>query len=93
MNHIIIRPVLTEKASQKVGVNIYTFQVGISTNKHEIKQALEDMFKVKVSSIRIIKKIGKMRRIGRRMQSRRLPDRKIAYVTVKEGSIDLFPKA
>lgn len=84
---------MTEKATQKTGQNVYTFQVGTRATKYDIKSALEEMYKVKISKVRIVKKVGKSRRSGKRMQTRQLPDRKIAYITVKQGTIDIFPKA
>jgi len=55
--------------------------------------AVESMFKVKVASVRISIRNGKEKRVGRKMQKVSKPDLKIAYVTVKEGTIDIFPKA
>jgi large subunit ribosomal protein L23 len=93
MKHIIVRPLMTEKASQLVAQNVYTFQVIEEANKHQVKETLEKMYKVKISAVRMAKKSGKTRRVGKRMVTKELPDIKVAYVTLKEGKIDIFPQA
>ena len=93
MDKVIVKPVLTEKATNLAKANTYTFEVGINANKFQIATVLEQIYKVKGGSVRVMTRLGKTRRAGRKMQTRVLPDRKLAYVTLKEGSIDLFPKA
>lgn len=93
INNILIKPVMTEKASKSAGGSVYMFQVADAANKHQVKQAVEDLFKVKVGKVTVTVRKGKLRRVGRRMTTKSLSDRKIAYVTVKEGKIDLFPSA
>lgn len=90
---IITSPVLTEKATQLAGAKVYTFRVNQNVTKHQVKTALESLYKVKISNIRVTVRKGKTRKVGKRMIRKQLPDRKIAYVYVKEGSIDIFPKA
>jgi large subunit ribosomal protein L23 len=61
-------------------------------NKVEIRQAIESLFKVKVTKVRTFRQLGKIRRVGRHMGRR--PDWKKAYVTLAEGSrIDFFEGA
>ena len=93
ITQVIVRPVLTEKATQLVKNQVYTFEVSPKSNKNQIAVALEKMFKVKVADIRIVSRKGKMRRVGRTMKAVMMPDVKIAYVQVSEGKIDLFPQA
>ena len=90
---VILKPVLTEKATNMAKSNTYTFEVHTDVNKHQITTTLESMYKVKVGSVRVMTRKGKIRRAGRKMQTRVLPEKKFAYITLKEGSIDLFPKA
>ena len=92
-NGIILKPVLTEKATNQVKNEVYTFEVHTKANKFQIAHILEQMYKVKVEGIRVMTRPGKTRRAGRKMQTRVLPQRKLAYVKLKEGTIDLFPKA
>ena len=55
----IIAPVITEKATKISEKNQYVFKVKIDSNKKEIKQAIEKLFKVKIKNIKTIKIKGK----------------------------------
>lgn len=82
---IILRPVLTEKAYDGLADKRYVFEVAISANKTEIKQAIEAVFDgVKVDTVNTLRTLGKVKRQGR--TSGRTPEIKKAYVTLKEGS-------
>ncbi len=77
-------PVITEKSTHlKENLRTLTFKVLRDANKQEIKQAVEEIFKVKVQSVRTASFHGKIRRQGR--FSGRRPDWKKAYVTLKKG--------
>ncbi len=89
---IIIKPILTEKATGKSQKNIYTFEVSLKANKHTVKEALVRLYKVKVGSVTLLVRKGKEKKVGRRMRAKKQADKKIAYVTVTEGTISLFPK-
>lgn len=93
IEHIIIKPVLTEKSTNMTKNNVYTFIVSKKANKHVVASTLEKVYKVKVSNVRILTRAGKMKRAGKAMKQKQLPDTKIAYITVSEGKIDLFPQA
>lgn len=93
INNIIIAPVLTEKATGLVSNSVYMFEINLKSNKFQVKEALEKLYKVKVGEVRISIRKGKTRRYGRRMKAKKLTDRKIAYIKLKEGKLDLFPKA
>ncbi|KKQ38308.1 MAG: 50S ribosomal protein L23 [Candidatus Roizmanbacteria bacterium GW2011_GWA2_37_7] len=93
INTVIHRPLITEKSSQEASKGVYLFEVGTDTNKHQIAQTVEEIYTVKVKSVKITVRKGKERRVGRKMKSKMMPDRKIAYVTLSQGEIDLFPKA
>lgn len=90
---VIIKPVLTEKATGLTQSNVYTFEIHEKANKHQVAEVLQNMYKIKIDSVRILKRKGKTRRAGKKMNDIKLPDTKIAYVHVKEGKIDLFPQA
>ena len=81
---IILRPVLTEKAYDGMADKRYVFEVAISANKIEIKQAVEAAFGVKVESVNTLRTLGKLKRQGR--YSGRTPEIKKAYVTLKKDS-------
>ncbi len=81
---IIQAPLITEKGSL-LGETAHQvlFRVRPDANKIEVKKAVEALFKVKVIKVRMIRYLGKIRRVGRNMG--RLPQWKKAYVTLKEG--------
>jgi large subunit ribosomal protein L23 len=89
----IISPLVTEKSTtQREGQNQYSFKVDKRANKIEIKEAVERLFKVKVTEVRTATIRGKVKRLGRGFGKR--PDWKKAIVTVKEGDrIDFFEGA
>jgi len=92
INQILIKPVLTEKATNLTKKNIYSFQVNKTANKYQIGKVLEKIYKVKIDKIFILNRLGKKRKIGRKMITKKLPDKKIAYIKLKEGKINLFPQ-
>ncbi|MDR0485233.1 MAG: 50S ribosomal protein L23 [Elusimicrobiota bacterium] len=62
---IIKRPIVTEKSSLlKEQSNRYTFAVDGDANKHQIKQAIESLFGVKVESVHTANYKGKFKRMG-----------------------------
>ena len=59
---IIRRPIITERSMAGVDKKIYTFEVAVDANKHEIRKAVEEIFKVKVDKVNTIKVPAKPRR-------------------------------
>jgi len=53
---------------------------------------LENLYSVKVSSVRTMTKKGKEVKRGKRMTTKKLSDQKIAFVKLKEGKLDMFPQ-
>jgi large subunit ribosomal protein L23 len=89
-HQIVQRPLLTEKGTRlKEHANQYLFRVARTANKVEIRQAVEQLFKVRVLDVRTLRVQGKVKRLGR-FQGRR-PDWKKAVVTLQTGqSIELY---
>lgn len=87
---IIQSPLITEKGSLLgEATNQVVLRVRADSNKIEVKRAVEALFRVKVVKVRIIRYLGKVRRVGRNIG--RKPQWKKAYVTLKEGDkIDFF---
>jgi large subunit ribosomal protein L23 len=83
-----LRPIVSEKSYNLIDDGKYTFEVDPRSNKTEIKQAVESIFKVKVSSVNTMNRVGKERKtrfgIGKRKDTKR------AIVTLKSGTIDIF---
>jgi large subunit ribosomal protein L23 len=87
---IVIRPIVTEKSTDLMASqNKYTFQVALKANKTQIKDAVEELFKVKVRKVNTSRVRGKLRRMGR--FEGRTPDWKKAVVTLEPGhTIEVF---
>ena len=86
---ILIRPIVTEKSTALMEQGKYTFRVPLAATKIQIRQAVEQIFKVKVQAVNTIRYEGKLKRMGR-TQGRR-SDWKKAVVTLKPGeAIELF---
>ena len=85
--HDILRyPHVTEKSTLKKELSegrVIAFQVRPDATKHNIKEAVEQIFEVKVEKVRTANFIGKIKRQGRNKGRR--PGWKKAYVTLKPG--------
>ncbi|MFA6080938.1 MAG: 50S ribosomal protein L23 [Patescibacteria group bacterium] len=92
INKILIRPILTEKATNLVQANVYMFEVDLKANKHQVKQALEKLYKVKTGEVKIMVRKGKEKRVGKKGLLKKTASKKIAFVKLIEGKIDLFPQ-
>jgi large subunit ribosomal protein L23 len=90
LSRVIERPLVTERGSElREKYNQHFFQVNPDANKHEIKQAVEQFFGVKVENVRTMNMRGKVKRMGRFAGKR--SDWKKAVVTLAEGdTIDVF---
>ncbi len=86
---VILAPVVSEKSYALLDEGRYTFVVHPSTNKTEIKEAVQTIFGVKVTSVNTLNRKGKRKRFGLKFGTRK--DTKRAVVTLAEGeTIDIF---
>jgi large subunit ribosomal protein L23 len=86
---VLIKPVISEKSYRLVDDGKYTFLVAPEANKTQIRQAVEQVFRVKVTGVNTINRPGKRRRTrygwGKRADTKR------AIVTLAAGErIDVF---
>jgi len=82
--HVIKRPIaLTEKAARLKEQNKVVFEVAPQANKIQIRQAIEQMFSVKVTEVNTLIQRGKVKRMGREAGKRR--NWKKAIVTLRAG--------
>jgi large subunit ribosomal protein L23 len=65
VREIIKQPLITEKSTNLQAENKYSFAVDPRANKWQIKQAVEQIFGVKVMAVNTIRYGGKKRRMGR----------------------------
>lgn len=90
LRDVIVRPLVTEKSTALAAKGKYAFSVRTGANKLQIKLAVEQLFKVEVTSVNVASMHGKWRRYGRSRGQR--PDWKKAVVTLRAGqSIEMFP--
>jgi len=88
MFEILRKPLITEKMTRISEFNQFGFQVPLDASKLEIKAAVEELFKVKVTAVNTSRHRGKLKRfrwhIGRQIRTKK------AFVTLAEGqSIDV----
>ncbi len=99
LHQTVLRPLVTEKSHvfneprkgrrPKVVMNKYVFEVDPHANKHQIRDAVEALYDVKVQSVNSMRMTGKKRRVGGRTGQTK--DWKKAVVTLKEGhAIELY---
>ena len=81
---IILKPIVTEKATKLSEFNKVVFEVTSKSNKNEVKSAVEKLFSVKVKSVNIINIKGKVKRFKGVLGKRN--DIKKAVITLEEGN-------
>ena len=86
---VLLRPVVSEKSYGLLDEGKYTFVVAPDANKTQIKQAVEEVFRVKVTGVNTLNRQGKRRRTRTGWGKR--ADTKRAIVTLADGDrIDIF---
>lgn len=88
---VIKRPVVTEKSYLVADEqNKYTFEVDMRANKHQIRDAVETAFKVRVEDVRVMVMPAKTGRRGRRTVVRKSAWKKAVVRLVEGDSIQIF---
>jgi large subunit ribosomal protein L23 len=82
-HEVLLKPIVTEKTTDLMQENKYTFKVEPKANKIEIKKAIELIFNVDVIDVRTMNVSGKFKRQGRSVGY--TSDWKKAVVTLKQG--------
>ncbi len=91
INDVIIKPIITEKSSQALYSNVYTFEVDPRATKTDVKKAIEVIFaksEAKVSKVNIIRVKQKAKRMGRYEGFTK--GYKKAIVTLSQGSVPIY---
>lgn len=81
---VLKRPILTEKTDYQRDHNQYIFEVDRRANKHQIKEAVEKIFDVRVVAVNTMVLKPKRRRMGRKIIVSRLAWKR-AVVTLAPG--------
>jgi large subunit ribosomal protein L23 len=88
---IILKPIVSEKATILLEENKYVFDVVLKATKTDIKAAIESLFEVKVVKVNTSRPPRKKKRVGRFLGFK--PQYKRTVVTLAEGdTITLFPE-
>jgi large subunit ribosomal protein L23 len=91
-SEVLIRPVVSEKSYGQVAQNQYTFQIHKDAHKTQVRQAVEELFDVKVERVNIVKVQAKPKRRGLFRGTK--PGWKKAIVQLRAGdSIEIFQGA
>ena len=91
-NQVLLAPVVSEKSYSLITDRKYTFKVHKDAHKTQVRQAVEELFEVKVESVNIVKVQPKPKRRGYTRGAR--PGWKKAVVKLREGyEIEIFEGA
>ena len=91
-NEVLLAPVVSEKSYSLLEDRKYSFRVHQDAHKTQVRQAVEELFGVKVQAVNIVKVQSKPKRRG--MSRGRRPGWKKAIVQLKEGhAIEIFEGA
>ena len=91
-NEVLLGPVVSEKSYSLITDRKYTFKVHEDAHKTQVRQAVEQLFGVKVENVNIVKVPGKPKRRGMFRGER--PGWKKAVVKLREGeTIEIFQGA
>ena len=91
-NEVLLAPVVSEKSYSLITDRKYTFKVHKNAHKTQVRQAVEELFDVKVENVNILKVQAKPKRRGLTKGVR--PGWKKAIVQLREGeSIEIFEGA
>ncbi len=87
---VVVRPLITEKATRLGGEGKYTFEVRRAANKRQIKEAVEKGFNVKVEKVNVMTMKGKPRRVAGNRIKRSSAWKKAVVTLVAGDKIELF---
>ncbi|KFL43895.1 50S ribosomal protein L23 [Lysinibacillus sp. BF-4] len=87
---ILKRPVITERSSELMAEKKYTFEVDTRANKTQVKDAVEEIFGVKVDKVNIMNYKGKFKRVGRYAGYTNKRRKAIVKLTADSNEIELF---
>ena len=87
---IIKRPVITEHSTEIMTDKKYTFEVDVKANKTQVKDAIEEIFDVKVAKVNILNYKGKFKRMGRYAGYTNKRRKAVVTLTQDSKEIELF---
>ena len=87
---VLKRPVITERSADLMTEKKYTFEVDVKANKTEVKDAVEQIFGVKVEKVNIMNYKGKFKRVGRYSGMTNKRRKAIVKLTEDSKEIEIF---
>ena len=81
---VVRKSIVTEKSTMASENGAIVFEVDMNATKLQVKEAIENLFNVKVQSVNTLIVKGKVKRFRGKLGKRR--DLKKAYVTLAEGN-------
>ncbi|KIO61364.1 hypothetical protein B4064_0077 [Caldibacillus thermoamylovorans] len=87
---VIKRPVITERSMNDLNDRKYTFEVDVRANKTQVKQAVEEIFGVKVEKVNIMNYKGKFKRMGKYTGFTNKRRKAIVKLTEDSQEIEIF---
>ncbi|GAA0323347.1 50S ribosomal protein L23 [Bacillus carboniphilus] len=87
---VIKRPVITERSADIMADKKYTFEVDVRANKTQVKDAVEEIFGVKVEKVNIMNYKGKFKRMGRYTGYTNKRRKAIVKLTADSKEIEIF---
>jgi large subunit ribosomal protein L23 len=87
---VLKRPVITEQSSEVMAEKKYTFDVDTRANKTQVKQAVQEIFGVKVEKVNIMNYKGKFKRMGKHAGYTNKRRKAIVKLTADSKDIELF---
>jgi large subunit ribosomal protein L23 len=90
---LIKRPIITERTADLMELKKYTFEVDPRANKSQIKDAIEEIFGVKVVSVNTMNYKGKFKRFGRHSGYTRKRKKAIVQLSADSKELEFFEGA
>ncbi|QWU06769.1 50S ribosomal protein L23 [Heyndrickxia coagulans] len=87
---VLKRPVITERSMELTADKKYTFEVDVKANKTEIKDAVEEIFGVKVAKVNVANYKGKLKRMGRYTGYTNKRRKAVVTLTADSKEIEIF---
>ncbi|KYC59874.1 50S ribosomal protein L23 [Heyndrickxia coagulans] len=87
---VLKRPVITERSMGLTADKKYTFEVDVKANKTEIKDAVEEIFGVKVAKVNVANYKGKFKRMGRYTGYTNKRRKAVVTLTADSKEIEIF---
>ncbi|USS85644.1 50S ribosomal protein L23 [Fructilactobacillus ixorae] len=87
---IILRPVITEASTDRMDEKKYTFDVDLRANKNQVRDAVAEIFGVKVKKVNLMNVRGKEKRQGRYVGFTKKRKKAIVTLTNDSDEIKLF---